>query len=86
MDEHEEFRDSIRRGVSKGLLFFEQRLLYMASGSTKKIDNFDAKKVDWRAIQLVLQTRYHREYGNKQEENKTDASNQVTFVTKCELT
>lgn len=67
--ENEDFSESIKRGVARGLKFYEQRILGLASGA---IDRKVAEKIDKTSLIFILKTRFHKQWGRM---DKVEVSN-----------
>lgn len=81
---HPEFADAKRRGYNKGLKFFESLMVSKTMGVVpESLKALGSKGGDLTALIFVLKTRFHREYGEKQQiEIGTTGQNgfQISFV------
>ena len=60
-----EFAKAKSVGEDKRMMYYEQ--LASAKASGKKIQGFDHKRSDFRAIEFMLKTQYHEEYSDKKD-------------------
>ena len=63
IDEHADFRESIKEGLDNGLHYLEK--LVMAHVSGQKLKNFDPKLSSATMLIFTLKTRFHKIYSER---------------------
>jgi len=82
-DRYPEFKKAVDTGKAKALIFFEELLLAGSSGvMPKELQDKKSKGINLSGVIFALKTRFHREYGEKQQVDhvSSDGSLQIQFV------
>lgn len=77
---HKEWVEAKQLGQAEAQKFFESRLMAKLSGATEllKKQGINVKDIDTSCVIFALKTRFHKTYGDKQE-NKVDANINITI-------